>query len=43
MPDLLVVNEDTVDINLVEAITKTRKTPEDADIDKGKLDELKRF
>jgi len=43
MPDLLVIDEESKSINLVEVITSTIKSPEDASIDKSKLDELKRF
>lgn len=43
MPDILVADEESRSINLVEVITKTIKSPEDADIDKSKLDELKKF
>lgn len=43
MPDLLVIDEESKSINLVEVITKTTKPPEDADIDKSKLDDLRRF
>jgi hypothetical protein len=43
MPDLLVVNEEDETVRLVEVITKTRKPPKDVDIDKHKLEDLKKF
>jgi hypothetical protein len=43
MPDLLVVDEDEETIDLVEVITRTRKPPRDVDIEKSKLEDLKKF
>jgi hypothetical protein len=43
MPDLLVTDEETRSINLVEVITSPRRKPNDAYIKKTKLDELKKF
>ena len=43
MPDLLVVAEDMEDVEMVEVIVNTRKMAQDADIDKQKLEELRKF
>jgi len=43
MPDLLVVDEESETIKLVEVITRTSRRPNDVDIEKSKLEDLKKF
>ncbi|NHV45296.1 MAG: hypothetical protein HA493_01460 [Candidatus Verstraetearchaeota archaeon] len=43
MPDLLAVDEERGDIEIIEVIVRTRKKANDVDIEKKKLEELRKF
>jgi hypothetical protein len=43
MPDLLVMDEEEETLKLVEVITRSSRLPNDVDIEKSKLEDLKKF